>query len=111
MKLSNENEPDKSDDPLEPLLRNMSARPKPPVEIEQAVYEHVSEQWKNLRAHKARRKKVVLWSAAASVLMALLIGPMIFQSRGMIGDMEALGMVQNQKGYISVSQGNKHRDI
>lgn len=107
MKFSNDNVPDKSDDPLESLFRDISARPKPPAEIEQAVYAHVSEHWKNLRASKARKKKAVYWSVAASALMALLIGPLIFQSRGMVGDVEALGIVQNQKGSISVYQDNK----
>jgi len=106
MKHSDENQQDHVDDPMELVLRNVNPRPKPPAEVEQAVYEHVLGDWKKLRANKKRRKKVVYWSVAASVLMALLIRSLLYQFDGAIDRTEALASVEKLKGSISISVDN-----
>jgi len=107
MKRIKDNQPESVDVSLEPLFRNIAARPEPPADVKQAIYRHVLNDWKKLRAHKKRRKSVVYWSAAASVLFALLLSPLMFQPQDAARDAEALGIVEHYKGAVSVFQETK----
>ncbi len=106
---SGKDEPmDSSPDPFESTFRNVASRPAPPAAVEQAVYQHALQDWKQLRTSKKRGKRIVYWSLAASVLMALLIGPLFIQLPGISGETDPLGLVENQRGSVTLVQGNEH---
>jgi len=107
MEHSKDKQSDPVDDSLELLFRNISARPKPPADVEQAVYEHALKDFKRMRARKKRQKRTVYWSVAASVLLAILVRPMIFPSHEATGGADVLGIVENYRGDASVLQENQ----
>ncbi|MGA9573958.1 MAG: FecR family protein [Lysobacterales bacterium] len=106
MKISKEENIEPGNDPLESVFRNVVARPKPPADVKLAVYRHTLDDWKTLRASRKRKKRIVYWSVAASILMAILVRPLLFQPQGLAGDAGALGFVENQLGNVSVFEDN-----
>lgn len=107
MKHGKDKQANPAGDSLEPLFRNIAARPKPPADVERAVYKHALESFKKLRATKKRQKRAVYWSVAASVLLAILIRPVIFPSPEATLASKTLGIVENYKGAVSVFQDNR----
>lgn len=107
MKTTKDEHIETGGDPIGSLVGNISARPRPPTVVEQAVYQHVLEDWQRVRTHRQRRKKVVYWSVAASIMMAILVRPLLFQPQGASVDAIALGWVENRVGTVSVLQDNK----
>jgi len=111
MKTGKDKHTEPSEDSLESTLRNIDARPKPPAELEQAVYQHVLEDWKKLGTNKKRKKIAIYWSVAASLLMAILIQPLLFQPEDGVRDVQALGLVENQRGSVFLIQDDERIQI
>jgi len=92
------------DGSFESLFLNISARPEPPADITQSVYTHVLADWKKLRVGKKWKKRITYWSVAASVVLAILVSPVMFQSHEATVGAQAVGLVENYEGTVSVFQ-------
>ncbi|MFC1720121.1 FecR domain-containing protein [Pseudomonadota bacterium] len=107
MQSSSNHIPENSDQSFEDLFRDISARPHPPAEAEQAAFEQFSADLDRLRSKHARNKKVTYWALAATVLLAVLVQPVLFQPGDTPGSLVALGTVNTQHGQVSVLPGQQ----
>jgi hypothetical protein len=90
------------------LFREVTARPHPPAEAEQAAFEQFSADLDLLRSKRGRSRKVTYWALAASVLLAILVQPVLFRHAGAPGSLAALGTVDTQHGQVSVFPDRQH---
>jgi hypothetical protein len=91
-----------SDEALASLMKDVDARPRPPVEVEQAVFEHSLAQWRVMQANRNRRKNYRYFAAAAVIVLAVLLKPLMFSGAPDAGVLPALGSVSNLKGVVYV---------
>lgn len=108
---NSDNNKDLSDEALASLLENVDVRPKPPVEMEQAVFEHSRAQWRAMQAARKRRKTYRYFAAAAVLVLTLLIKPVFFSGLPDGGASLALGTVSNLKGLVYVVREGRRETL
>jgi len=63
--------PTPNDELLAELFANVTPRSKPPAEAHDKAFAILESQWRNLTLRRQRRKRLVSWSIAASLLLAV----------------------------------------
>lgn len=91
-----------SDEALVSLMENVDGRPKPPADIEQAVYEHSRAQWRAMQVARNRKKNYRYFAAAAVLVLAVLIKPVFFSGTPVGGALQSLATVNNLEGQVFV---------
>lgn len=102
VKLTNNNRPENPEEFFESLFRSVPARPRPPDGVEEIVFKQFSAEWEALHANKTPKKRVVYWALAASLLLAVLIQPLVFQLSERSGVTVAAGTVEKHRGDVAV---------
>ena len=64
--------PDQPEDPLEPMFAGVEPRPEPSEAARERAWTAVTEEWEELQARRARRRRVVPMAIAATVLVGIL---------------------------------------
>jgi len=102
---------EKPDEIFESLFKSVPVRPQAPDEIEIAAFRHFCKDWEALHAHRMRRKRVVYWAIAASIVLALLIQPVVFQLGEKAFPALAVGKVEKHRGDVAVLVDGKRMDL
>jgi hypothetical protein len=109
--ITGDDKPEIPGELFESMFRNVPVRPRPPEDIEKTAFRRFREDWYALHARGIRRKRVVYWAMAASVLVVLLIQPVIFQLDGKSDALLAVGKVEKHRGNVAVLGDGKRTDL
>ncbi len=103
--------PEKPDEVFESLFRSVPVRPRAPDDVEKAAFRHFRRHWDALHPRQIRKKRVVYWAIAASILLVLLIQPVVFQLGEKAGPALAVGKVEKHRGDVAVLVDGKRVDL
>ena len=86
------------------VLRNAGRRSEPPEEVAQSVRAVVESQWREVVAHRTRRRRIGLSLAAAAAFIAIglwAVRPMLWSSGASLAEIRVTtGTVQAQAGWL-----------
>ena len=99
----------KDDEALEALFKHGSSRTRAPKEVEEEVRHVLHRQWTEQTRQRRRRKKVVNWAIAASIILAVFV--VTNGSRNTLTDAQAIKLATAEKttGDVFVQKpGERH---
>lgn len=95
------------EDLLEELFRHASARERPPPDDEAAIREALHAEWRVITGRRRRRRTALSLAAAASLVLAVLIGTNMQRGPQVTTPAEQLASIQKVTGNAGVrSSGN-----
>ena len=95
------------DDILESLFSHAHARERAPKEDEHAIRASLHCEWTSMTRQRQRRKTVIAWGIAASVLLAAVISVNMLNREATPPVMHQVATVEKQSGNIFLRQGDE----
>jgi ferric-dicitrate binding protein FerR (iron transport regulator) len=99
-------DPQPDDANLEQLLRETGARTAPPADLMRDVHDAVHSEWRGLVAQRARRRRVRMFAAAATVAVAAVLGAGVLMRNA--GPAQMLAQVDRLDGTVMRDAGLFH---
>ena len=99
------------EDLLEELFRHASARERPPPDDEAAIREALHAEWRVITGRRRRRRTALSLAAAASLVLAVLIGTNMQRGPQVTTPAEQLASIQKVTGKVGRAHGVGEPDI
>lgn len=93
-------------DVLEELFRHATARQRPPAADEKEIRDALHEQWRGMTTRRRRRGMALSLAAAASLILAVLVGYRVQQDTGPVAPPVPLATVYKVNGSVFVHSSN-----